>query len=57
MTRKHSRPCSVKPEPCDVYFLQWWRLRIVERYPLHEQPGAWLMMQISIKTQQKLNQL
>jgi len=47
----------VKPEPCDVYFLNWWQLRIVERYPLHEKPGAWLMMQISIQTQKKLNQL
>lgn len=57
MTRTLSRPCSVKPELCDAYFLQWWRLRIVERHKLHEAPQAWLMMQISIKTQQKLKNL
>lgn len=55
MTQTPSRPCSVKP--CDVYFYEWWRLRIVERYPAHEVPNAWLMMQISIKLLQKTNQL
>lgn len=44
-------------EPCDVYFYEWWRLRIIERYPAHEVPQAWLMMQISITTLRKLKQL
>jgi len=47
----------VKPELCDVYFYEWWRLRIVEQYKLHEAPQAWLMMQISIQAQKKQNQL
>ena len=56
VTRRHSRPfLEAKPEPCDVYFLQWWTLRIVEQHPMHEVPQAWLMMQISIKTQEKTN--
>lgn len=58
VTRKRSRPSSVtKPTLCDVYFLEWWSLRIVERYPAHEVPNAWLMMHISIRMQQKLKQL
>lgn len=54
MTRIPLRLYSVI-ELCDPYFFEWWRLRIVERYPMHEVPNAWLMMQISIQSQDKTN--
>lgn len=54
MTLTLSRPYLVT-KPCDAYFLQWWTLRIVERYPMHEVPQAWLMMQVSLAAQKKLN--
>lgn len=44
-------------ETCDAYFYEWWRLRIIELYPLHEVPQAWLMMMISIEVQKRLNSL
>jgi hypothetical protein len=41
-------------ELADRLFMQWWQLRIVEQYPTHERPGAWLIFTISMHMQNKL---
>lgn len=54
-TPQPSRKCSVKDiELADRLFMQWWQLRIVEQYPTHERPGAWLIFTISMHMQNKL---
>lgn len=40
--------------PADHQFLIWWRLFVVEQYPIHERPEAWASMQLSIYIQNRI---
>jgi len=38
----------------DHFFMKWWQIHIVEEYPLHERPQAWLFMAISMQLQAQI---
>ena len=38
----------------DHQFLIWWRLFVVERYPIHEKPEAWAAMMLSVYIQNRI---
>jgi len=40
--------------PADHQFMTWWRLFVVERYPIHEKPQAWVMMMLSLHMQNRI---
>ena len=44
-------------EKADHLFMQWWQLRIVEQFPIHEMPSAWLIFTMSMHLQNKLDPL
>ncbi|MCQ9616484.1 hypothetical protein L1889_06990 [Paenalcaligenes niemegkensis] len=55
MQKPSDLPLPPEPDPCDCYFLAWWTLRIVEHSSVSEAPQAWLLMQLSITTQENIN--